>query len=546
MSEETKSGEERTELDILEDRLRSRTAIARWAVIGLVLVLVGGGLWAALTMSSYSPPEPEPVEELLVGPFSDLQLEWFDSLSLSARVNKRMESEKREQFRKASEEFLSRVREVDPTFEEPFRKLTETMAGHDQVSLIVADPYDALKGSVGAINDVLAKKRPRFLLDVEPFEGLLDERYLMGGMICTYEVLDELRYGRSSGGEPADLLVVRRRDYLPADSYRHGFVRRKDANVALVLQDNATAFAADYLFPSFERPDAAFERRFGESVDPELKAPYRVMVELAQLELKQAAGADDETFRKVVSAVARRSAIYQKIDFNAGRLGVRLKRPDGLLWPRTFPYEVQRKNTEANKRGERLIPDDDRKAFSKVSEELDDDEANRILAAVSRLVSRSVGFHEARHVYDIRDGREAGACIMDRVHLAEDDPEFLRDVDMELRAHLTQMVESPETIRLTLITLLSHLYQRSGTAYFYAARTLLHPLAWQDPADEPPHGIAYAEELTLRLAALEPEELKHRSLAFWKECFGEEYSTLTVEETAAPEEDAAGCSGARW
>jgi len=547
MTEQEEVRTERTELDILEDRLRSKARIARWSVIAAALLLSGGGIWAAVKMSSYSPPEPAPVEELLVGPFADLQLEWFEGLSLSARVNKQMESEKREQFREAAAAFLDKAREVDPSFEEPFRKLTETMEGHDQISLIVADPYDALKGSVGAINQVLAKQRPRFLLDVEPFEGLLDERYLMGGMICTYEVLDELRYRRSGVGEPADLLVVRRRDYLPADSYRQGFVRRRDASVALVLQDNATAFAADYLFPSFDRPDAAFEKRFAEGAAMELKGPYRAMVELAQMELKRAAGADDETFRRVVSAVSRRSAIYQRIELNAARLGIRLKRPDGLLWPRTFPYEVQRRNTEANKRGEQLIPDTDRKAFSKVSEELDDDEANRILAAVSRLVSRSVGFHEARHVFDIREDREASACVRDRVHLADDDPEFLRDIDLELRAHLTQIVESPETTRLTLITLLSHLYQRSGTAYFYAARTLLHPLAWHDPADEPPHGIAYAEELTLRLVALDPDELGKRSRAFWQECYGEEYASLTVEETGEPEEAAlGGCSVGGW
>lgn len=545
-SEGSIGSQERTELDVLEDRMRSRSRIARWAALALIAVLVGGGIWAGVMMLGYSIPQPEPVEELLIGPFSDLQLEWFDSLSLSARVNKRMESEKKERFRKAAEEFLLKAREVDPSFEEPFRKLTDTMGGHDQVSLIVADPYDALSGAVKSINEVLSKQRPRFLLDVEPFEGLLDDSYLMGGMICTYEVLDELVFHRSTGGDPAELLVVRRRDYLPADSYRQGFVRRKDTDVALVLQDNATAFAADYLFPSFERPDAAFEIRFGDDVDPELKAPYRAMVELAQLELKQAAGADDETFESVVSAVARRSAIYKKIDYNVQKLAIRLKRPDGLLWPRTFPYEVMRRNTEANKRGDRLIPEEDRKAFSRISDELDDDEANRILAAASGLISRSVGFHEARHVFDIRDGLEAGKCVSAHIHLTDDDPDFLRDVDLEMRAHLTQLVESPETVRMTLILLLSHLYQRSGTVYFYAARTLLHPLAWRDPEDKPPYGLAYAEELTLRLAALDSEEIRNRAVAVWKECYGEEYSALTVEENSPGEEGGGGCSVSKW
>ncbi len=542
---EEAAGSERTELDVLEEGIRRRARAARWTMLLVVGILVGGGFWAGVTMLGYAPGEPEPVEELLVGPFGELQLEWFESLSLSARVNKRMETEKKELFRKAAEEFLAKAREVDPTLEEPFRKLTDTMGGHDQVSLIVADPYDALSGAVGAVNDVLAQLHPRFLLDVEPFEGLLDEQYLLGGMICTYEVLEELRFQRPAGGEPADLLVVRRRDYMPADSYRQGFVRRKDSKVALVLQDNATAFAADYLFPSFERPDAAFDLRFGDNVDPELKAPYRAMVELAQLELKQAAGAEEETFRTVVSAVAKRSVIYRKIDYNVEKLGVRLKRPDGLLWPRSFPYEVQRKNTEANKRGEKLIPEEDRKAFFRVSEELDDDEANRILAAVSRLISRSVGFHEARHVFDIRDDVDAGTCVRAQVHLADDDPDFLRDVDLEMRSHLTQMVESPQTVRLTLLTLLSHLYQRSGTVYFYAARTLLHPLAWRDPDDKPPYGLAYAEELTLRLAALEPEELQSRAMAVWKECYGEEYPALKLEEAEA-EASAGGCSIAGW
>jgi hypothetical protein len=311
--------------------------------------------------------------------------------------------------------------------------------------------------------------------------------------------------------------------------------------LAFVLQDTATDFAASYIFPSFERADAAFELRFDKQAPDRLKPAYKVMVELVQLELRNLASLDEETMKAIAGNVAKRARIYKRALEAAAKHGVDLKVPDGLVWPRSFASRVLLENSELHKRGEKLLYDQDKDDLVQISRALDDDATTAALESVARGITRSVAFHEARHVIDIRDEVEAGECIQDKVRITDDDPDFLRSVELEARSRLTELIEAPETVRLSLLNTISHLYYRGGTANFYAARTILHPLAFAEDEEDIPRGWDYLEEMTMRLGAETPEDIKTKAIAFYEECFGS-YVPLKVVAEERGEAEAAGCS----
>jgi len=94
---------------------------------------------------------------------------------------------------------------------------------------------------------------------------------------------------------------------------------------------------------------------------------------------------------------------------------------------------------------------------------------------------------------------------------------------------------------MTLLSLVNHLYQRSGTVNFYAGRTILHSLAYEeDEEDIPDRAWEYLEEVAIRLAAMEREDITTRARAFYEDCFGE-YVGMSRATPEHPEA-AGGCS----
>ena len=527
------------ELTSLEDSLRKRAHTSRLIVLVVLVVACGAVAWFSGQLVSFGPPEAEPLERVLTEPFLDLQLSWFETLTTQARMNEELQASYIKQFNKDAAIFLAEVAEVEPQLVPAFKALTESMAKFDQLTFLIEDGQQDVKQVVAGLNTQLAEYEPRFVLDVEPFDGLIDNKYVTSVMIFVYEVLDTRSF--VTGHEPpetVDLLVVRRRDALPTDPYQHGYVRRSDASAAFVLQDNSTSFVARFLFPSFKSRDAAFKRRFDGRVPDELLSPYGVLVELAQLELKSVVSASATKIEEVAEDVAKREKIYERLALRAEGMGIRIRKPDGLLWPRSFTHKVLMENTAVNRRGEALLMDSDMNSLLEIAGRLDDQESLTMLHQVSSLITDSVAFHEARHVLDVRNEREASDCIRERIRITDDDEDFWRTVDYETRAYLTQIIEHPPTLRLSLLGLLNHLYHRSGTAYFYTARTILRPLAFAEDETDIPGGWAYVEQLTMRLASLDGDTVRKRAEEFYEECFGT-YQPLKLNHP--DNKEASGC-----
>lgn len=532
------------ELTDLETSLKNKARVTRWIAVAIMAAFAGAAVWFGGKLISFGPPKPTPVETLLTGQFIELQLSWFETLTTGSRINKNLQADRARSFKEAADEFVAEAENVDSTLAASFRTLTDVMGKHDQVTFLIEDGNKELREASAAVNEALSTLSPRLVVDVEPFEGLLNDNYVTASMLFVYEVLETWRFDWGDGsGEPVELKVVRRRDTLSTEAYLHGYVRRQDASAAYVLQDNATSFVARSIFPSFKNPGIIFEKQFGRRVPEFMNEPYRVLLELVQLELKSAAGADDELFNKTAELVSRRERIYQRVEEKAEKMGIRIRKPDGLLWPRSFTHEVLKHQTETKKQGEQLMVDRDEDDLIAIAAELDSDEHERVLEAVAGLITRSVTFHEARHVLDVRQGLEPGDCVLDRVRITDDDMDFLRSVEMESRAFLTEVIEAPEAMRLTLLQLANHLYYRNWTVYFYTARTVLQPLAFtEEEKDSLPSGWDYLEELTLRLASLDKEVLRNRARKLYGECFGE-YVGL---QPRPPEKPAGGGCSVAW
>lgn len=532
------------ELTDLETSLRKKARITRWIAVVILAGVVAAAVWFGGKLVSFGPPEPTPVEALLTDPFVELQMSWFETLTTGSRVNRNLQADRARAFKEAADKFIKEAEEVDSALAAPFRALTDIMGKYDQVTFLIEDGNKELREAAAGVNVALANLTPRLVIDVEPFEGLLNDKYVTASMLFVFEVLETRRFDWGDGsGEAVELKVVRRRDTLSTEAYLHGYVRRQDASAAYVLQDNATSFAARSIFPSFKNPGLTFEKQFGRRVPEFMNEPYRVLLELVQLELRSAAQADDELFSKTAELVSKRERIYQRVEEKASKMGIRIRKPDGLLWPRSFTHEVLHHQTETKKQGEQLLVDRDEDDLVAIAAELDSDEHQRILEAVASLITTSVAFHEARHVLDVRQGLEPGDCVLDRVRITDDDMDFLRSVEMEGRAFLTEVIEVPEAMRLTLLQLANHLYYRNGTAYFYTARTVLQPLAFTEEEKENlPSGWDYLEELTLRLASLDKEVLRNRARKLYRECFGE----YVVLQPQPPEDGSAGGCNTAW
>jgi hypothetical protein len=540
---DTLSPEEKTELDLLETQLKKRARLTRFAVIIILAAAISAGAWLAAGVASYSPPDATPLETLLTKEFQEVQFAWFDTISSTSRVNANMAADKQGKYQAKAAAFLASAEAVDVSLKAPLSVLLDTMGKQNQLTLLEEEqPADTIRAPVALVNDALARLTPRFYLEVDNFEGLLNSQYLMGVMVVVYEVLGTQKFAGGDGADQqVEMLVVRRRDSLPAQGAAHGYARRDDTSVAFVLQDAATQFAASTILPSFERPDAAFELRFEKGVPDRLKSAYRVLVELVHLELRKLTGLDEATMKTVAGYVAKRARIFKRASEAAAKHGVDLKLPDGLVWPRSFASRVLLENTELHKRGEKLLYDADKDDLIQISRALDNQQAVMALDAMARGIARSVGYHEARHVLDIRSDVEAGTCIRERVQITDGDEDFLRSVELEARSRLTELIEAPDTVRLSLLGLVSHLYSRNGTANFYAARTLLHALAFAKDEEGIPRGWDYLEELTLRLGAASPEEIANRSRAFYEACFGP-YVPLQLVLDDHPEPATGGCS----
>lgn len=519
--QEPSQGPRGTDADLAAFEARHRARRKRLRVAGAILagMALAGVAVMVVALGSRRDPGPAPLERALTARLTDLQLAWFDTRATG--LGERSRDARARAFDEAAGAFLedvgSAVDDLRPAFE-PLVAWMRESAGQPGVE--VRDPTDLLR----PVNEALARQSPPFVLEPEPFTGVLGDGALRGVMLVVFQVLGE-RCFRAGDGDPVRIRVVRRSDALPAATSREGYVRTKDVSAAFVLQDEATMHAAESLLPGRHDALATYLERFGD-VDKDFREPWMVLLDRGLSDLTRSVGASDDEMRRVAAPVARRVAILHRIRRRAEDLGIAVHFPDGLAWPPGVVEWLRRENAMLPHSEEPLASGQDLVDLERIRRDLDGEDLAPLVARIADFLVGGVAFHEARHVVDIR-GAEApvSACVADRMNLADPDDRFVKSVERETRAFATTLIEAPLAARTTVMDLLDHLYARHGTVYFYAARTLLHPLAFPDGREARDGPYMYA--ITKRLADLEPAELSRRARAWWESCYGS-YVPLTA------------------
>jgi len=117
---------------------------------------------------------------------------------------------------------------------------------------------------------------------------------------------------------------------------------------------------------------------------------------------------------------------------------------------------------------------------------------------------------------------------------ALEDQEYVLVLDRELRAYLTQLIESPRTTWLTLLELVSHLYGDEGSVYRDVAVLLVPGLisgGSRPTMDVEPETI---DGWVSQLLSLTDEEIRRRAIGFFETNLGPYVPMRSIDEPAAP------------
>lgn len=527
----------------LEASLARRGRTVRLVLLGIIALVLVAGTLAGLSYLKSKPQELSPLEKVFDQPFVELQLAWYAATSTSAQFNISIQQERAQALDQAITTFLTGLKEADEELVSPMAAVLDRLKKLTQSDVLLEEGNEELSKSLAAVNELLATRSPRLYLDGEPFSGFLQNEYITSLMIMVYQVLGVERIHVKDSERIVELKIVRRVDTLPGTPSRRGYVRVGDTTSAFVLRENATTYITDRLLPAIKSPETSFRDSF-EDLPDSLIPPYKAMMELVKIEVRGGLSTDDATFNELMDLLMERSRILGTVLRSAERFSVRLPRPDGLVWPRGFLGQVFEENAKLLKKGDNLVTQNALDRLAEIQAILEDGKHAPVIEQFGDIAVGSIAVHEARHVLDLEDGREAGDCIRQRVALASRDLDFWTEIDLEARSYLTQLIESPTTSRMTQITLFHHLFQRDGTVAFYAARTILHSLAYEEGEKDIPRGFAYLEELLMRVAALGPEEVAQKATELYDTCF-DGYQGL---ERMAPEkvvEQSSGCSVSR-
>ena len=242
-------------------RSRNRKKVAA-VVLGAILLAIAGLLIGGLL--SRGAPEASRLEHLMTESLVRVEMAWFESRTVGFTEEARNTA--LAEFDRESARFLDEADRAAPGLREPFEALFRWMrAVRPGIPDVKATEPTA---AIAALNGRLAGLAPRFLVELEPFAGVLGDRQMVSAAeLISYEVLGLQCHTGGADGRPIAIRIVRRADDLPGGPERNGYVRTTDPSAAFVLQDNATRHAARDLLPGLDDPELAFDRRFRDTQD---------------------------------------------------------------------------------------------------------------------------------------------------------------------------------------------------------------------------------------------------------------------------------------
>ncbi|HEY3448428.1 MAG TPA: hypothetical protein VGK67_18880 [Myxococcales bacterium] len=421
----------------------------------VLIVLAAGGAGAFWWFKKSQPPPPPPPERLL---FERKIPGWA-----TARARKDLH-------------FVEM--EAAKDLARPWPGIVEALSAIDQ-----AWPgEEKTKAAVAKLNEAARAAGLAYWVDVVAYRDL---PYLL-----TYEVLARSTWQLE--GATKRLLRVRRLDHVNIEM---GYLGHAGGDVPVVLVDRLEPSVMESVAKAFaEAPE-------GNAVNQAALRWWRKTVE---------AKAGAQALAKGAAQVARRERLFRAMRGHLQDGRVVVVEPERLTWGDDF-FESLMPATDYRRKGGPLLVAGDVRDLKRADEALREGEGRRALDLALEMEAMATEAHEARHALDPGDLPIPEPLLME---VGEDDLEFARGAERELRAYLGQLhdAEVPPCLTVTRLAIQAGGAKARATPHHYAGTLLLETLS--------PTGLEGLPKLIEELCTLPEEEVRKKAEAVFKSLYG--------------------------
>ncbi|MGC4114252.1 MAG: hypothetical protein QM765_06465 [Myxococcales bacterium] len=338
------------------------------------------------------------------------------------------------------------------------------------------------KAAVASLNEAAGEAGLAYWVDVVVYAKL---PYLL-----TYDVLARSTWELE--GKRKLLLRVRRLDHVNIEM---GYLGHAGGDVPVVLVDRLEPSVMESIEKSFkEAPD-------GNAVNQAALRFWRKAVE---------AKAGAEALAKGAGQLARREQLFGAMRGHLKDGRVVVAKPEKLTWGEDF-FESLMPATDYKLKGGPLLVAGDVRDLRRADEALREGEGRRALDLALELEARATEAHEARHALDPDEVPIPEPLLME---VGDDDLEFARGAERELRAYLGQLhdAEVPPCITVTRLAIQAGGAKARATPHHYAGTLLLETLS--------PTGIDGLPKLIEELCSAPEDEVRKKVEAVYKSLYG--------------------------
>lgn len=338
------------------------------------------------------------------------------------------------------------------------------------------------KVAVAKLNEAARAAGLSYWVDVVAYR---DIPYLL-----TYEVL--ARSVWELEGKAKLLLRVRRLDHVNIEM---GYLGHASGDVPVVLVDRLEPAVMESVAKAYsERPDG--------------NAVNQAALRWWKKTLEDKVGA--QALAKGAAQVARREQLFDAMRGHLKDGRVVVLKPERLTWGEDF-FESLMPATEYKRAGGPLLVAADVRDLRRSDEALRDGEGRRALDLALELEARATEAHEARHALDPEELPIPEPLLME---VGDDDLEFARGAERELRAYLGQLhdAEVPPCITVARLAIQAGGAKARATPHHYAGTLLLETMS--------PTGADGLPKLVEELCTAPEEEVRSKAQAVFKSLYG--------------------------
>jgi hypothetical protein len=361
-----------------------------------------------------------------------------------------------------------------------------------------------VKDAVADLDDRARKAALPYWIDAQSWNGL--------PLLLAYDLAGSSRWTTSE--RAVEVLRVRRLDSVNVEM---GLLGHNGGERAVVLLDRVE----DELMGVLDRVYQTTPP--GNEVDRIVAKAWRARVE-------ERAGA--AALSEAAAKLGERKKAFQAMEKRLGGGSVSVVEPDRFAFGEAF-FESLAPFAETGRRGGPLVLSADLETLRQLDLPL---RAGPLRAALEVVLDLEAGLteaHEARHALDRREllvPPELARAV------GEDDPDFARLAERELRAYLGELAdgEPPPCLAIRRIATIAFGKQAHATPHHFAGQVLLPALLEKPPESNP--------ELVRALCDARPEAIRAAAAKAWKFFYLEDYrpakrqteALLTAPSSSAP------------